>query len=109
MTLKRTSPVAWMEGMFLRPHHLQQYDLFLESRDIAYLGALEHFGWGLIHLELEKESLNNFVLGVKSLRAVLPGGTLVDVPGNARLAPCQHRRSAGRLSGNFAPLRRSAF
>jgi type VI secretion system protein ImpJ len=71
--------------MFLRPHHLQQYDLYLESRDIAYVGALEHYGWGLIRFELEEESLNNFVLGVKALRAVLPEGTLVDVPGNARL------------------------
>lgn len=78
-------PLRWKEGMFLRPHHLQQYDLFLESRDIAYLSALEHFGWGLIRFELEEESLNNFVLGVRSLRAVLPEGTLVDVPGNARL------------------------
>jgi len=71
--------------MFLRPHHLQQHDLFLESRDVAYLQGLEHYGWGLIGLEIQEESLNNFVLGVKSLRAIFPDGTLVDVPGNARL------------------------
>ncbi len=71
--------------MFLRPHHLQQHDLFLESRDVAYMQGLEHYGWGLIRLEIQEESLNNFVLAVKELRAVLPDGTLVDVPGNARL------------------------
>lgn len=78
-------PLRWKEGMFLRPHHLQQYDLFLESRDIAYLRAVEHHGWGLIQIEIQEESLANFMLAVKSLRAVLPDGTLLDVPGNARL------------------------
>ena len=43
-------PLRWKEGMFLRPHHLQQHDLFLESRDIAYMQGLEHYGWGLIAL-----------------------------------------------------------
>ncbi len=78
-------PLRWKEGMFLRPHHMQQHDLFLESRDVAYLQGLEHYGWGLIGLEIQEDSLNNFVLAVKSLRAVFPDGTLVDVPGNARL------------------------
>ncbi len=71
--------------MFLRPHHFQQYDLYVESREIGYLSAIEHYGWGLVRLDLQEESLNNFVLGVRSLRAVLPDGTLIDVPGNARL------------------------
>jgi type VI secretion system protein ImpJ len=78
-------PLRWKEGLFLRPHHLQQLDLFLESRDIGYLMALEHFGWGLVRCEFQDDSLNNFVLAIKSLRAVLPEGTLVDLPGNARL------------------------
>lgn len=71
--------------MFLRPHHLQQYDLFLESREVAYVHAVEPFGWGLIRFELQEESLDNFVLAVKALRAAHADGTLVDVPGNARL------------------------
>lgn len=78
-------PLRWKEGMFLRPHHLQQYDRYLESREIAYLNAVEHYGWGLAELEIQEESLANFVLAVRSLRAVLPDGTLVDVPGNARI------------------------
>src|SRR5437867_135259 len=87
-------PLRWKEGMFLRPHHLQQHDLFLESRDIAYMQGLEHYGWGLIGLEIQEESLNNFVLAVKSLRAVLPDGTLVDVPGNGRLPSRTFDRNA---------------
>jgi len=71
--------------MFLRPHHLQQYDLFLESREVGFFRGLEHYAWGLIDVQFQTDSLDNFVLGVKSLKAVFPDGTLVDVPGNARL------------------------
>lgn len=79
-------PLRWKEGMFLRPHHLQQFDLYLESRDIGYLRALEHHGWGLLRCDFDNDALNNFVLAIRSLQAILPDGTLVDVPGNARLA-----------------------
>lgn len=78
-------PIRWREGMFLRPHHLQQHDRFLEARQIAYLEATTHFGWGLVHLEINEDALNNFVLDVRALRAVLADGTLIDVPGNSRM------------------------
>ena len=71
--------------MFLRPHHLQQHDLFVESREIGYFKAIDHFGWGLIRMELQEDSLDNFVLAVRSLRAVMPDGTLIEAPGNAQL------------------------
>ena len=92
-------PVRWKEGLFLRPHHLQQLDLHTESRDIAYFRATGAYGWGLIRFEIQEESLTNFVLGVSALRAILPDGTLIDVPGNARLAsrPCDPKMTeAGR-------------
>lgn len=71
--------------MFLRPHHLQHYDLYVESREVGYLHALESYGWGLTRLEIQVDALDNFLLSVKALRAVLHDGTLVEVPGNARL------------------------
>lgn len=78
-------PVRWRQGMFVRPHHFQQLDLYLEARQIAYFQALVGNGWGLVRLELAEELLANYTFEVKSLRAVLPDGTLVDVPGNGRL------------------------
>lgn len=83
--MKHLKPVRWKEGMFLRPQHLQQYDLYLESREATRFEMYESHGWGLVHLELNESSLRNFVLSVERLRAVLPDGTLVDVPGNAVL------------------------
>lgn len=78
-------PVRWREGMFVRPHHFQQFDLFLETRAIAYLQATTGYGWGLVAIDLAEDLLVNYRLEIRSLRAVLPDGTLVDVPGNGRL------------------------
>ena len=78
-------PVRWREGMFVRPHHFQQFDLYLEARQIACFQALIGNGWGLALMEVAEDLLANYTFEVKSLRAVLPDGTLVDVPGNGRL------------------------
>ena len=78
-------PVRWREGMFVRPHHFQQFDLYLEARQIAYHQSLVGNGWGVVRMELAEDLLANYTFEVKSLRAVLPDGTLVDVPGNGRL------------------------
>ena len=45
-------PIRWKEGMFLRPQHLQQFELFLESRENNRLKTLESHSWGLAHLKV---------------------------------------------------------
>ena len=77
--MKVLKPMRWKEGMFLRPHHFQQYDLYLESRETSRLHALERYAWGLLHMEVDPDSLNNFVFTATSLGAVLPDGTLIDL------------------------------
>lgn len=84
--MRSLKPVRWKEGMFLRPHHMQQHELYLESRESSRLKALESYFWGLIALEIQEDSLSNFMMSVRSLQAVLPGGALIDIPGNARLS-----------------------
>lgn len=90
-------PVRWKEGLFLRPHHLQQFELYLENRELTRARTLERHGWGLIKLVIKTESLGNYSLEVLELQAVLPDGTLVDVPGNARLASSQFQRFIGDI------------
>lgn len=86
-------PVRWFEGLFLRPHHLQQQQLYYESRDHGLLAGLVPCGWGLIGFEADPDQLNNFFLAVRRLRALLPDGTLIDVPGNAHLPTQNFERS----------------
>jgi len=78
-------PLRWKEGMFLRPHHLQQQASYSAALWADQLRLLETYGWGVIRLELLEESLLNYVVTVKAFRAVFQDGTLVDVPGGARL------------------------
>ncbi len=83
--MKLQKPMRWKEGMFLRPQHFQQYDLYLENREFSRFQALERFGWGLLNVEVDEEALSNFTFDLKRLTAVLPEGALIDVPGNARI------------------------
>ena len=90
-------PVRWREGMFLRPHHLQHYDRYLESREIGYLHAIDHYGWGLLRLEIEEDSLDNYMLNIRSVRAVLHDGTFIEMPGNARVPSRQIDKKAAEV------------
>ena len=62
--MKVHKPVRWKEGMFLRPQHFQQYDRYLESREARRIQALEQHHWGLLHCEIDENSLNNYVFNI---------------------------------------------
>ncbi len=82
--MKILKPMRWKEGMFLRPQHFQQYDLYLENREFSRFRSMQMYGWGLLALDIDTDALTNFVFQVNEFRAVLPDGALIDVPGNAR-------------------------
>jgi len=83
MTVGKLNPVAWTEGMFLRPQHLQQHDLFADERLRFHLQALDPFHWGVRDLAIDEDALCENRVVVTRLEAVLRDGTWVRVPGNA--------------------------
>ena len=83
MTTNRLNPVAWTEGLFLRPQHLQQHELFTEERLRYHFRAFDPFHWGIRELEVDEEALVDHKLTILRLEAILPGGTIVSYPGNA--------------------------
>ncbi len=83
--MKLHKPIRWKEGLFLKPQHFQQFDLFLEAREFARSRAVTPHAWGLTRLVLDEEALSTFVFQVEKLQAVFPDGTLVDAPVNARV------------------------
>jgi type VI secretion system protein ImpJ len=97
MTTRRLNPVAWLEGMFLRPHHLQHHDLFEAERLRYHLHAVNPFHWGVRELVLDEEALSDNRLVVLRLDAVLPGGTIVRYPGNAMVETRDLDPSAERV------------
>jgi type VI secretion system protein ImpJ len=73
-------PVHWHEGMFLRPHHFQA-----AQRHGAHLAGTDekwdhHYNWGLRAIDLERDALANYRLVVRSLKARMRDGTLVNIP-----------------------------
>jgi type VI secretion system protein ImpJ len=83
MSSRKLLPVAWSEGMFLRPQHLQQQDLYNEDRLTARISAIDPFQWGVREFELDTEALSDNRIEVTRLDVVMPGGAVIHYPGNA--------------------------
>ncbi len=77
--------VAWLEGMFLRPQHLQQQTEYLEGRMHDQLRMVDPYHWGVQAIELDEEALSDHRVEIRSLVGVLPDGHLIRYPGNATL------------------------
>lgn len=97
MASRKLNPVAWTEGMFLRPHHLQHAEIFAEERLRYHLRALNPFHWGIREFELDEEALSDNRFEVLRLDAVFPGGVIARYPGNAIVESREFDPSAERL------------
>jgi type VI secretion system protein ImpJ len=73
-----TDAVLWSEGMLLSPQHLQQNDIYWQKQMRARMASLDPDFWGLHGLEINERALADGVLIMKSLRAVLSDGLLVE-------------------------------
>jgi len=97
MSTRRLNPVAWTEGMFLRPHHMQHADLYADQRLHYHLASLDPFHWGVRELQLDEEALTDHQLVVLRLDAVLPGGCILRYPGNCVVESREFPSTAERL------------
>ncbi len=97
MTTRRYNPVAWTEGMILRPHHFQQHDVFSEERLRYHLHAIDPFHWGVRELVVDEEALSDNQFVILRLDAVLPGGVIVRYPGNAVIESREFDPGAERI------------
>ncbi len=72
--------VAWAEGMFLQPHHLQQHTRACEAFTTGRVRNLIPYGWGFSRLQVDTGLLEQGMVGLLHCRGVLPDGTPFDVP-----------------------------
>ncbi|MBL3589277.1 MAG: type VI secretion system baseplate subunit TssK, partial [gamma proteobacterium endosymbiont of Lamellibrachia anaximandri] len=73
--------IIWSEGMFLRPHHFQQHDRYLENLLESRCAPLRAYGWGIRELSIDQDLLTQGKLSVSRCKGVLPDGTPFDIPG----------------------------
>ena len=83
MAKRRLNRAAWTEGLFLRPHHLQHLDVSAEERLLYHVRSANPFQYGLRSLALDEEALTDQRIVIQRLEAVLPGGQIINYPGNA--------------------------
>ena len=72
--------VLWVEGMFLRTQHFQQFERYVERTAQAATRWLQPLAWGFARLELDEALLKTGIVAVSRAWGILPDGTLFEVP-----------------------------
>ncbi|BET96736.1 type VI secretion system baseplate subunit TssK [Xenorhabdus taiwanensis] len=73
--MNKSEKVIWTEGMFLRPHHFQQAEDYLEAY-IRHWGIAQHpYYWGFLTLEWDQELLNQGKVSLFTASGIFPDGT----------------------------------
>ena len=93
--MNRRQPVVWSEGLLLSPQHLQQWDRYLQHLLADRFRQAHTFDWGLSAIDLDRESLRNGRVALRSVRGVFPDGTPFTAPEDDPLPP------ARALEGHF--------
>jgi type VI secretion system protein ImpJ len=77
------SKVFWSEGLFLRPHHLQQNDRYVEHLLESRVRHVTPYPWGFSHLEIDRDLAQQSKFAVRRAAGVMPDGTPFDIPANS--------------------------
>ncbi len=73
--MTKAEKVVWTEGMFLRPHHFQRAESYLQSH-IREWGMLQRaYLWGFLDLELDEAMLRQGCVALSYASGLMPDGT----------------------------------
>lgn len=81
----------WTEGLFLRQHHFQYLQQFLQKRDHQNRDLLLSYPWGFLNIEIDMEALENLRVTVTNVSAIFPCGEEISMPGNTVIPPLDLR------------------
>ena len=77
--------VMWSEGLFLRPHHLQQSDRYLEHLLESRTRNITPYPWGFAALAVDGDLTLQNKFALRRGVGVMPDGTPFDFPANSPL------------------------
>jgi type VI secretion system protein ImpJ len=78
--MRNNSKILWSEGMFLSPHHFQQWEEYQEQALDFRLKSIVSFNWGLTGLEINSEGLPNGNFSIINSSGLFPDGTVFSAP-----------------------------
>jgi type VI secretion system protein ImpJ len=81
------SKLVWSEGLFLRPHHLQQSDRYHEHLVESRVRHVTPYPWGFSALEIDQDLAQQCKFGLRRAAGILPDGTPFDLPAHSPLPP----------------------
>jgi type VI secretion system protein ImpJ len=95
--MSRYRKIVWNEGMLLSPHHFQQWDNFYEDLLASRMASAVVYDWGILDIQLNRESVANGFLDLVRCRAVMPDGLVLNLP---QTDPGPEARP---IEGHFSP------
>ncbi|GJE07310.1 MULTISPECIES: type VI secretion system baseplate subunit TssK [Methylobacterium] len=81
------SKVVWSEGLFLRPHHLQQSDRYVEGLVESRTRHVTPYPWGFSAVEIDRDLAQQSRFGLRRAVGVMPDGTPFDIPAESPPPP----------------------
>jgi type VI secretion system protein ImpJ len=81
------SKVYWAEGLFLRPHHLQQNDRYVEHLAEMRARYATPYPWGFSELEIDRDLAQQSKFAVRRAAGIMPDGTPFDIPADSPIPP----------------------
>ena len=78
--MSRYRKIVWNEGMLLTPHHFQQWDNYHEDVLNSRLASLVAYEFGVLDMQVNRESIANGFFEVVRCSAVMPDGLLLNIP-----------------------------
>jgi len=94
-------PVYWHEGLFLRPEHFQQQDLYYQHYTSGIVRMNNPYCWGVKSFTLLQSALNNQIVEVERCELVFQDGSHVICPDNAIAG---RRNISGKWDESRKPL-----
>jgi type VI secretion system protein ImpJ len=81
------SKVAWSEGLFLRQHHFQQNDRYVERLLENRVRHVTPYPWGFSAVEIDRDMAQQNKFALRRASGVFQDGTPFDMPGSSPLPP----------------------
>lgn len=91
--------VNWSEGMFLRPHHLQQAGQFQRAQLQREVAIARPFAWGIESINIATAELESFNFNIRACSIRLKDGTRLAAPHNAEFEPRSFRKELDAAGG----------
>jgi len=95
--MAKYNKVIWSEGMFLTPHHIQQWELHQAGTLNSRLRSLIPYNWGFSELSIDHDGLANGNFTLLTCKGIFQDGNIFDIP-DSDVAP-----SPRKIDEHFQP------